>query len=105
MTYFCLGAGALSPNSLLNPTFACLELLFGLLLQALVDFCCAVCLACSFGDELDSAEDGRSASVGEGLVFGLETDGGDLVKKLKRELCFAMSPSFKARFAVIVRLY
>lgn len=48
------------------------------------------------GDELDfSTEEGRSASVGQELGFGFgfglaSGGGGDLVKKLKRELCFAM---------------
>lgn len=45
------------------------------------------------GDELDfSTEEGRSASVGQELGFGLASGGGggDLVKKLKRELCFAI---------------
>jgi len=38
-------------------------------------------------------DDGTSASVGEGPRFGLalDTGGGDLVKKLKSELCFAIS--------------
>lgn len=85
---------ALSPKSLLNPPFAGLELLFGLTLLVLAGCCCGVCLACSFGEELDfSMEDGRSASAGEGLGFGFETGGGDLVKKLKRELCFAIFES------------
>lgn len=43
-----------------------------------------------------STEEGKSASFGEGLGFGLETGGGDLVKKLKRELCFAMCAGLKA---------
>lgn len=87
---------------MLNPTFAGLELLFGLTLLLLVGFCCGECLASSFGDELDfSTEEGRSASVGDGLGFGLEGGGGDLVKKLKRELCFAMWLSFKAVFAIL----
>lgn len=64
---------------------------FGVPLVVFAFFCCGVSLACSFGDELDFAiEEGRSASVGEGLGFDFETGGGDLVKKLKRELCFAM---------------
>lgn len=91
MTYFCFAAGALSLNSLLNPSFAGLGLFFGVPLVVFAFFCCGVSLACSFGDELDFAiEEGRSASVGEGLGFDFETGGGDLVKKLKRELCFAM---------------
>lgn len=93
LTHFCFVVGALSPNCWLNPAFAGFELLFGLTLAVLR---CGACLACSFGDELDfSTEDGRSASVGEGLGFGLETSGGDLVKKLKRELCFAICAIFK----------
>lgn len=81
--------GALSPNSFLNPPFSFLELLFDLGLLILGVGCCGVCLACSFGEELDfSTEDGRSASVGDGLGFGFATGGGDLVKKLKRERCF-----------------
>lgn len=48
-------------------------------------------LASSFGDELDlSMEDGKSASTGCALGFGLDTGGGDFEKKLKSELCFAM---------------
>lgn len=92
MTYFCFSAEALSLNGLLNPSFAGLGLFFGVTLRVFAFFCFGVSLACSFGDELDVATDGRSASVGEGLGFGfdLETGGGDLVKKLKRELCFAM---------------
>lgn len=91
MTYFCFAAGALSLNSLLNPSFAGLGLFFGVPLVVFAFFCCGVSLACSFGDELDFAiEVGRSASVGEGLGFDFETGGGDLVKKLKSELCFAM---------------
>lgn len=93
-----LAAGVLSPKSLLNPPLACFELLFGVLVLA--GCFCGVCLACSFGEELDfSTEEGRSASAGEGLGFGLETGGGDLAKKLKRELCFAMfTKSFIASF-------
>lgn len=51
-----------------------------------------------------STEEGRSASVGEGLGFGFgfETDGGDFAKKLKIELCFAMFASFSA---VLTELY
>lgn len=45
---------------------------------------------------MDFATEGRSASVGEGLGFGFDTGGGDLVKKLKRELCFAMLKGFFA---------
>lgn len=98
----CLVVGALSPNSLLNPPFEDLSLLFGLTLLVLVGCCCGVCLACSFGEELDfSTEDGRSASAGDGLGFVLETGGGDLVKKLKRELCFAMCASLNAVFTVL----
>lgn len=62
-------------------------------------FCCCVSLACSFGDELHFAtEEGKSASVGDGLGFGFGTGGGDLVKKLKRELCFAMGATQGAFF-------
>lgn len=50
-----------------------------------------------------STEEGRSASVGEGLGFGFgfgfETGGGDLAKKLKMELCFAMFASVTAVFS------
>lgn len=96
-TYFGLVVGALSPNSFLYPTLAGFGLFLALPLLFLVVFCCAACLACSFGDTLDfSTEEGRSASVGDGLGFGLETGGGDLVKKLKRELCFAMCARFTA---------
>lgn len=102
LTHLSFVVGALSPNSFFNPPFADLESLFGLLLLLLFD-CCGVCLACSFGEELDfSTEEGKSASVGEGLGFDLETGGGDLVKKLKRELCFAMSASLKVIFAVFL---
>lgn len=95
LTYFCFVAGALSPNSLPNPAFAGFELLFGWTPPVLSGLCWGVCLACSFGDELDFfPAEGRSASVGDGLVFGLDTGGGDLVKKLKRELCFAICPTF-----------
>ena len=60
--------------------FVCLTGLFGV-----------ASLACSFGEEFDfRPEDGTSASVGEGLSLGLETGGGDLVKKLNRELCLAI---------------
>lgn len=45
---------------------------------------------------MDFATEGRSASVGEGLAFSFDTGGGDLVKKLKRELCFAMLTVFFA---------
>lgn len=94
LTHFCLGAGDLSPNSLLNPSFAGLGLFFGATALVFAFFCCGVSLACSFGDELDFATEGRSASVGEGLGFGFDTGGGDLVKKLKRELCLAMLKGF-----------
>lgn len=101
LTHLSLVVGvALSPNSFLNPPLLDLESPFGFALLALLVCCCcgvAVCLASSFGEELDfRTEDGRSASAGEGLGFGLETDGGDFVKKLKRELCFAMSATLKA---------
>lgn len=103
LTHLCLVvAAALSPNSLLNP-FEDLSLLFGLTLLVLAGCCCGACLACSFGEELDFfTEDGRSASAGQGLGFGLETGGGDLVKKLNRELCFAMRASLKVVFSVLL---
>lgn len=51
-------------------------------------FCKGACFASSFGELLDlGTEDGRSASVGDGLGFTLLTKGGDLVKKLKMLLC------------------
>ncbi|TNN50389.1 hypothetical protein EYF80_039424 [Liparis tanakae] len=56
-------------------------LLLGFALLVLAG-CCGVSFACSFGEELDFlTEEGRSASAGEGLVFGfdLETGGGDLL--------------------------
>lgn len=90
MTYFCFAAGALSLSSLLNPSLAGLVLFFGGALVLFAFFCCGVSLARSFGDKLDFATEGKSASVGEGLGFDFETGGGDLVKKLKRELCFAI---------------
>lgn len=91
----CLVVGVLSPNNLLRPPFAGVELVVGLELLALAGCCCTACLASSFGEELDFfTEEGKSASVGEGLGFGLETGGGDLVKNLKSELCFAMCARF-----------
>lgn len=99
-THLFAGEAAFLLNSLLNPPLAdFLESHFGLALShfglALSHFilvgCCCVCLACSFGEELDfSTEEGMSVSVGEGLVFGLETGGGDFVKKLKSDLCLAI---------------
>jgi len=74
----------------LNPPFEDFPLLVGFPLLVLAGFC-GVRFASSFGEELDFlTEEGRSASAGEGLGFGfdLETGGGDLVKKLKMELCF-----------------
>jgi len=47
-------------------------------------------LACSLGEVLDLLT--ASASTGEGLDLAFGAGGGDFVKKLKREICFAMSP-------------
>lgn len=109
VAHLCLAAGASSPNSALNPSLAGLGLFFGGALRVFAFFCRGVSLACSFGDQLDVSTHGRSASVGEGLGlgfgfgFGFETGGGDLVKKLKMELCFAMWASLKAFSVARVR--
>lgn len=85
----------LLPNSCLIPPLADCDWLFCFTFPALAGCCCWVSLASSFGDELDFfTAEGKSASAGEELGFGLATSGGDLVKKLKMELCFAMSAPF-----------
>ena len=53
----------------------------------------AACLASSLGDVF-CTEDGRSASTGDGFGLLLPTAGGDFVKKLKSELCFAILQMF-----------
>lgn len=106
LTYFGLVAEALSPNSLVNPVFVGFESLLVFPLVAFGVFCWAACFACSLGDELDfSTEEGRSASAGHelGFGFGFASGGGDLVKKLKRELCFAMpADSYRLRAVVLL---
>lgn len=100
LLFSAVGALA-SPNNFLNPLLLeDFELFFCLTLLGLADSGCSVCLASSLGDELDfCTEDGKSASAGEGLGFRLlDVGGGDLVKNLKMEHCFAMLAAFSFYF-------
>lgn len=83
--------GVLFPNNLLIPDLLEGFLGFAGVFLSSLAACLAACLASSLGDVLDfCTEEGKSASAGDGLGLLLPTAGGDFVKKLKSELCFAI---------------
>lgn len=84
VSYLSFAVSALSPKS-----FACPVLAWDL--AGFDGVFLLLTLASSLGEVLDLLT--ASASTGEGFDLAFTARGGDLVKKLKRELCFAISPN------------